>query len=689
MHLKSLKIKNFRALEDIYVEFSDKVSVIVGPNAAGKTTILEAIRLVKGLLAPRTQNEAVQILQSLGVASPHLPNRLRAEAMLRDINIELVIGCRFSLGQDELNLLNGNADAIARNSLQAQFGQSFAAPDAFVAFLATDQGKQALLATTSAVHSALKRITPDGECYLEVAISAAMGIQSKGDPLEAQLIAFLERSLPPYKTYFTHFPADRALPAGEQQVQLGGPDAAQQLESYNSQPQSKFNRLKNTIFSAAVLGDKESTSEKLAEQFNSIFSGILKGRKLAGIGVNEIGMLSALVQDIESGRVFDLDGMSSGEKGLILTFLLIARSVQDFGMVLLDEPELHLNPAVCKDLLAYMIDNYAIPKNLQIIICSHSPEILAGAFDSDECSLYHLISSTTLSKVRLQDEATVGAALRRLGANQSENLLYRGVIFVEGPDDVALLEAGFGHLLKRFRLKYSTGRNEVEKAISAIQDIERENTQDVNFSPTYFIFDKDDAPTSLHSTRAAKVLQWKRRCLENFLLDVDCVANLLMDNDILSDPFDNVGDVTRLLRSLAWDQLDERSVRAAYARYTFQGLGLRKADVEKKTPIEASKALLQNLITAKNQLDAIDISQWQNDFEKQVTSERSQLESKWDATWQQDCDGKRLLEDLYKRKKFKMPLKKLKVRLMREIAHERAESWNAIENELKNLLGIS
>jgi recombinational DNA repair ATPase RecF len=65
MHIHNIKVKNFRALEDIYVEFDSKVNVIVGPNAAGKTTVLEAVRLVKALLAPRTQSEAGQVIQSL------------------------------------------------------------------------------------------------------------------------------------------------------------------------------------------------------------------------------------------------------------------------------------------------------------------------------------------------------------------------------------------------------------------------------------------------------------------------------------------------------------------------------------------------------------------------------------------------------------------------------------------------
>ncbi len=51
MHLHTLRISNFRALENIEVQFDTLVSVIIGPNAIGKTTILEAIRFAKAVLA--------------------------------------------------------------------------------------------------------------------------------------------------------------------------------------------------------------------------------------------------------------------------------------------------------------------------------------------------------------------------------------------------------------------------------------------------------------------------------------------------------------------------------------------------------------------------------------------------------------------------------------------------------------
>lgn len=43
MHLRALHLHNFRLYEDAFFEFSPKVNVIRGPNARGKTSLLEAI----------------------------------------------------------------------------------------------------------------------------------------------------------------------------------------------------------------------------------------------------------------------------------------------------------------------------------------------------------------------------------------------------------------------------------------------------------------------------------------------------------------------------------------------------------------------------------------------------------------------------------------------------------------------
>jgi len=46
MQLQRLEIRNFRGLKEIDLVTDKAMNVIVGPNAVGKSTILEAIRLV-------------------------------------------------------------------------------------------------------------------------------------------------------------------------------------------------------------------------------------------------------------------------------------------------------------------------------------------------------------------------------------------------------------------------------------------------------------------------------------------------------------------------------------------------------------------------------------------------------------------------------------------------------------------
>jgi AAA15 family ATPase/GTPase len=681
LHLRTLTIKNFRALEDISVDFSTRVSVIVGPNAAGKTTVIEAVRLAKALLAPRTQSEATQILHSLGVSSPHVPQRLRLQAITQDINKSLEIRSHYEFESDEIEILRAAKTQIAMSLIQAQGGQAFASTDALIAFLSSDAGKTNLKAAEEAVEQALAQLASTKRCALDLVFPPGMQPRSEGNPIEAQFIAYMERRLPPHKTAFTYFPADRALPSGEQPVQLGGPDASQQLESYNSQPQLKFSRLKNAIFSAAFLGN-EADERPLAEEFERIFNGLLKGRKLDTLGINEIGFLNVQIRDIDSNRVFDLDGMSSGEKGLILTFLMIARSVVKHGIVLLDEPELHLNPAVCKDLLQFIIEEYAKPRNLQIIICTHSPEILTTAFDSDECALYHLMSGTNISRVHTQDKSNISEALRRLGATESDNLLYRGVVFVEGPDDVALLEAGFSHLLRRFKLKPSMGRPEVEKAARLLQ----ENEDSIAVSPSYFILDLDDEETVIKNSKSVRVLQWKRRCLENYLIDLEILTKLLMDEEVVQTPLKNEGEVRRILTNLALSQLRDVAARSVYAENQFIGLGLRKDDLSPDNTEVIANALGARIQTAKQKLESFSAVSWSEAFVSSVDKKRTELEKTWESSWAPLCDGKRLLIDLSKEVTLRMNQKKFKLKLMKEMALSRSPNWLEMEAALKALL---
>lgn len=684
MHLKKLKIENFRGIENIEVEFDGLVNVIIGPNAVGKTTLLEAIRLNKALLAPRIQSESNQVLLSLGAYSQFSGQFLFRPALTNKPSMPLIINCTYSLKDEEIEKIKSYKGELILKIAYQYAGISFPNPS-HSSYLSSPQGLESMKKASEAFDSETLKL--ENSKTLELNLTIGPDNRTSGEFLIQQIMfAALDQMLDPYKTLFSYFPADRALPTGEQPMQLGLADTAGQLESYNSQPHFKYMRLKNAIFGSIIRG--ENDKKELYEQFAKIFGGILKGRKLGEIGINEVGMLSIQIQDIESKAVFQIEGLSSGEKGLILTFLLIARNMEKNGIVLLDEPELHLNPAVCQDLLQFFVDEYAIKKNIQGIICSHSAEILAGAFEREQCSLYHLRGSNALAKVRQQDRSEIREALKKLGSSESEALLYKGTVTVEGIHDVEILQIGFGDLFRKYKIKELGGRKEVEKAIQQLQRAESEGGE---IGYHYFIFDHDRKPTSLSDSTNVKLLQLNRFCLENYLLDEEILTDLSQDRNFSDSPKNVVSDMLKVMKDLYVKQLNE-----FVARSVFKDLGLEKIffemDIMKNDnssnisiglweQIKKMKEILENL----GKTETLFFKEFNDNFNKKLTTEKQN----WYKNWKYLCNGKQIFEDLRMDGHFKGDLLKLKkaiVTNMRTKGGDGTETYNSLKTLLRDLI---
>jgi len=55
LHITKLALENFRIYPELQMEFSQGLTIIVGPNASGKTSLLEAIHLLATTKSPRTR----------------------------------------------------------------------------------------------------------------------------------------------------------------------------------------------------------------------------------------------------------------------------------------------------------------------------------------------------------------------------------------------------------------------------------------------------------------------------------------------------------------------------------------------------------------------------------------------------------------------------------------------------------
>ena len=287
MHLTKLVIRNFRSLKDLRMDFKSGANLIVGPNAVGKTTVLEAIRLAKAVLAPRTAQEATQVLVSLGAVSQQLPQMFNFGAIAQDVNKPVEIACNFTLTPDEIARLPEVFDELCRATVAAQHGISLdRGALGLVQFLSSPIGQTALKNAQFYVQENIQKMAAGRDCVLSLVMDKTSGISGK-DYFSQTLFSVLEARFSPYRTLFSYFPADRAMPHGEIPIQLGAVDAQQQLESHNSMPAAKYHRLKTTIF-AWLIDNPESKSD-LEATFRAIFRKLLTGRDIDAFGVNRYG----------------------------------------------------------------------------------------------------------------------------------------------------------------------------------------------------------------------------------------------------------------------------------------------------------------------------------------------------------------------------------------------------------------
>ncbi len=533
------------------------------------------------------------------------------------------------------------------------------------------------------VNENIGRISQSRQCKLALKIDPATSGISGDDSFSQLLFSVLEGTLDPFTTKFSYFPADRALPPGEMPIQLGAVDAAQQLESHNSAPASKYQRLKNTIFASLV--DSPESKEILLATFSKIFTKLLTGRAIETFGVNQYGQASIIIKDTITGETFDIDSMSSGEKGLILTFLIIARSIEAGGMILIDEPELHLNPAVCKSLLGFLLDEYLLPKNIQAIICSHSAEIFSTAMRRADCSAYHLRQGSIVSEIRKKDQPEVAQALRLLGTSEVEEMLYEGVIFVEGEDDVDLLEAGFPEMLAKIKFRELSGRGQVEKHIRKLQEAETKGQKE-NIS--YFLFDQDRKPSTLKSSLKVKIKQWDRYCLENYLIDSAVLFDVLRQEKLGSFP-SNLGEASKLFADTARTQLVSRVIEEVYDAYEYENPGLRPKEVSDKNFGEAAQVLFARLEAVQAQVLKIKKSDWDAEFVKKCESLLQAREQEWQDGWLIKCNGKQFFRDLYVKCGIGVAPLILKRRILMQCKLTGSEGWKLLQAALKELLEMN
>lgn len=677
MKVDQIRIRNFRGLKEVEFKTDATCILVVGPNAVGKSTIFESIRLNKAFLFPNIQNEAIIVLNSLKAMTPDQQGLING-VLLNDPGKKLEISIDFSLSSSDIGLVKNThlSKFIIRHLQNTNRFPTFREPFSEAQFLSSEHGKQVLEVGKSEIDAFLKSVESSKRVTSTLFID--QGTISGANLLDQEFLTILCESTGYSHSYFNYFPADRSLPYGDQPIQIGQANAGQQLQSYIANPQAKYQQIKQFIINAYL--SSENSKAKIADAFKLIFDALLPGKSLAGVEINHNGNLSILIEDANKGSKYDVDSMSSGEKNLLLTMLFMELTTVDGGIILFDEPELHLNPAVQKKIISFIADKICKEKNRQIILCTHSPEMFATAFERDDCKIFHLISSTDISPIYKQDKAEVFGVLQKLGSSSTDLLSTKGVVYLEGPHDVDVLEQAISILLPGFVAKHLGGRNEIEKNIKTLQDEDRKQRLD---SYQLFLFDLDNRPTSIQSTQKVKLLQWDRYCLENYLLESDAIFDTLKEHATAIEGLTR-GSMLTKIKDIAFRQIPRTATREALQSIVTSEHFLRINDLICENPsqtIEKLKAAL-SLISTKS-LETT--SQENAELTSAIESKMSSMSDSWQSKWITHCDGKQVISEIFKEFKVQLSLLDFKKKILETSKINNYENWRLIESKLNEL----
>ena len=339
----------------------------------------------------------------------------------------------------------------------------------------------------------------------------------------------------------------------------------------------KYSNVKGEMAASYIkelLAEKAGTTDvekaTLTQTLQELFLTFFPEKQFLGPQATSSGALTFPVITA-SGATHDLDELSAGEKEILYGYLRIRNSAPQHSIILLDEPELHLNPRLIRGLPQFYKKNLGAALGNQIWLVSHSDALLREVVGRDGYDVFHMLPSGKVPRGESQLKplsvtADLDLAIIDLVGDLAAYKPSGKVIIFEGGGDSdfdqTVVSTLFPEVLEHANLVSGTNKMRVRALHETLDTASKKGQLPFKF---YAITDNDSEIESQPNSNSMTVFSWNVYHIENYFLEPTIINSVLSALNIGSKMEEDV--IWDDLRQCAQDSLPQliRHEMADYA----------------------------------------------------------------------------------------------------------------------------
>lgn len=561
MKFKNLRIENFKAIELVEMKSLGNLVLIAGQNGVGKSCIFECIKLFKSNYGSYNPNEINNFYNEHQVK---VGNQFNLDKLFRNIEKPIKVSATITLSDNEITYLKENGKYLIERLLWRLYTKNpnYDPIDEITNSIATNQRMYEAKVNKETTESLeeFDKLIDNNEFYGEIEILA--DDTQKVQPniiLEILFHTFSPEELGIIDYHGAHRNYQKE---NLQNLNLRFDNSNNQYQNHALYGYTnKYNNVKTEMASSYVkaLISKESgaTNEAITDlndALSSLFSNFFPGKKFNGMVPTSSGSLEFPVL-IHTGETHDISELSSGEKEILFGYLRLRNQAPKNSVILIDEPELHLNPKLAKKLPEFYYNTIGKKLNNQIWLVTHSDAILKEVAGNPDYSIFHMSDSANdgsnqLKKISLENEAEA-ALIDLIGEFSSYDQNSKIVIF-EG-EDSEFDKKMANSLFPEFENSINSISAGSKSNVSNLQKVLKTAADEGLISKQFIAItdrDSDEIITDLDTRN----FSWDVYHIENYLLNEKFILQVLEDLDVVRD-LDTVEKVNLSLKKCAEENL--------------------------------------------------------------------------------------------------------------------------------------